>query len=106
MTLAFEYHPEADAEFFAAVDWYEDREPGLGRRFLGAVRSAVGAVVEDPAAWAAWPGWEREPVVRSKGVADFPYRILYFVHGDRLMVVAVAHTKRRPGYWRERLSSG
>lgn len=104
MTLAFGYHPEADAELFAAVDWYEDREPGLGRRFLGAVRSAVDAVVEDPAAWAAWPGWDHEPVVRSKGVSDFPYRVVYFVVGDALIIIAVANTKRRPGYWRDRAS--
>lgn len=105
MTLAFEYHPEADAEFFAGVDWYEDHEPGLGRRFLGAVRSAVDAAVEDPDAWAMWPGWDREPTVRSKGVTGFPYRVVYFVEGDVLTIVAVAHSKRRPGYWRDRVSS-
>ena len=105
MTLAFEYHPEADAEFFAGVDWYEDRERGLGRRFLGAVRSAVDAAAEDPEAWATWPGWDREPMVRSKGVSNFPYRVVYFVQGDLLMIAAVAHAKRRPGYWRERVAS-
>jgi hypothetical protein len=52
MTLAFEFHEEADAEFFSDVDWYEGREPGLGRRFLEAVRSTVDAAVEDPEAWA------------------------------------------------------
>lgn len=105
MTLAFQYHPEAEAEFFAAVNWHEDREPGLGRRFFNAVRSAVDAAADDPAAWAQWPGWDREPVVRSKSVNDFPYRVVYFVHDDHLMVAAVAHAKRRPGYWRDRVSS-
>ena len=97
MTFAFEFHPEADAELFADVDWYEDRESGLGRRFLGAVRSAVDAAVEDPEAWATWPGWEREPMVRSKGVSGFPFRVVYFVRDELLTIVAIAHTKRRPG---------
>ena len=52
-----------------------------------------------------WPGWDREPVVRSKGVNDFPYRVVYFVEGDLLTIVAVAHAKRRPGYWRDRVAS-
>jgi len=50
-------------------------------------------------------GWDREPIVRSKGVHDFPYRVVFFVQGDKLIIVAVAHTKRRPGYWRDRVTS-
>ena len=48
---------------------------------------------------------DREPMVRSKGVSNFPYRVVYFVQGDLLMIAAVAHAKRRPGYWRERVAS-
>ena len=44
-------------------------------------------------------------MVRSKGVNGFPYRVVYFVAGEQLVVVAVAHTKRRPGYWRDRVRS-
>ena len=103
MSLAFEVHPEADAEFDADVFWYEDREPGLGRRFRMQVGAAVDAVVQDPEAWAVWPGWDREPVVRSKGVHSFSYRVVYFAQDDVLTIVAVANTKRRPGYWRDRV---
>ncbi|MGQ0467729.1 MAG: type II toxin-antitoxin system RelE/ParE family toxin [Sporichthyaceae bacterium] len=99
------WHPEAQAEFDAGIDWYEDRAFGLGDRFELDVLIAVDASVEDPGAWAKWPGWDREPVVRSKGVHDFPYRVVYFVQDDLLTVVAIAHTKRRPGYWRERVGS-
>ncbi len=104
MTLAFVFHPEARAEFFADVDWYEEREVGVGARFEDAVREAIDAVVDSPESWAVWPGWDREPMVRSKGVDDFPYRVVYCVAGEGLAIVAVAHTKRRPGYWRDRVS--
>jgi len=60
--------------------------------------------VDDPEAWAVWPGWDREATVRSKGVTDFPYRIVYFVREDLLTILAVAHSKRRPGYWRDRIN--
>ncbi|MCK5927076.1 MAG: type II toxin-antitoxin system RelE/ParE family toxin [Nocardioides sp.] len=102
MSLAFDFHPEAEAEFDADVFWYEDREPGSGGRFRNQVGLAVDAAVDDPEAWAVWPGWYGEPVVRSKGVNGFPYRVVYLVRGDRLTIVAVAHAKRRPGYWRDR----
>lgn len=104
MTLQFDFHPEARAEFVADIDWFDERDYGVGEQFEVAVREAILAAVELPDSWARWPGWEREPVVRSKSVSDFPYRIVYFVEGDRLTVVAVAHAKRRPGYWRDRVS--
>lgn len=89
----------------ADVDWYDDGEVGVGARLEVAVRAAIDAAVDSPESWAVWPGWDRPPVVRSKGVSDFPYRVVYFVQGDLLMIVAVAHAKRRPGYWRERVAS-
>lgn len=102
MTLAFAFHPEAQAEFAADVEGYDARETGVGGRFAKAVRAAIDAAVDDSAAWATWPGWEREPVVRSKGVTGLPYGVVYFVDHDVLTIVAVAHAKRRPGYRRDR----
>jgi len=104
MTLGFDFHPEARAEFVADVIWYDDREVGVGERFEIAVRAAIDAAVDSPESWAVWPGWGREPVVRSKTVSDFPYRVVYFVRDELLIIVAVAHAKRRPGYWGERVS--
>ena len=48
-------------------------------------------------------GWEREPAVRSRAVDKFPYRVVYFVADELVIVLAVAHEKRRPGYWRDRV---
>ena len=62
MTLAFNFHPEARAEFFADVDWYDEREFGLGARFEVAVREAIDAAVDSPESWAVWPGWARQPI--------------------------------------------
>jgi toxin ParE1/3/4 len=104
MTLAFDFHPEARAEFFADVDWYDEREPGVGERFEVAVREAIDAAVDSPESWAVWAGWERQPIVRSKRVNGFTYRVVYFVAGQELAIVAVARAKRRPGYWRDRVS--
>jgi len=104
MTVAFDFHPEARAEFVADVDWYDEREVGVGARFEVAVREAIDAAVDSPDSWAKWPVWDRQPVMRSKGVSRFPYRVVYFVEGDLLTIVAIAHQKRRPGYWRDRVT--
>lgn len=100
-----EFHPGAREEFYAAIDWYDEQEFGLGRRFEEDVFGAVDAAADWPESWAVWPGWTGEPVVRTKGVHDFPYRIVYFVREDELFVVAIAHDRRRPGYWHDRLTT-
>ena len=105
MTLQIGWHPAARAEFNADIDWYDEREFGVGDRFEGDVLGAVEECADTPRAWAVWPGWDRDPVVRSKGVSGFPYRVVYVVDDDILRIVAVAHAKRRPGYWRERVTS-
>lgn len=74
MTLAFGFHPEAQAEFAADVDWYDAREVGVGGRFAEAVRAAIDAAVDDPAAWPTWPRRQREPVVRSARQPRTPSR--------------------------------
>lgn len=59
MTFAdadFGFHPEAQAEFVADVEWFEGRESGLGERFDGAVRSAIQDAVLSPEAWPKWQG--------------------------------------------------
>lgn len=66
---------------------------------------AIDAAREAPESWAKWPDWDREPEVRSKGVETFPYRVVYFVRGESLVIVAIAHAKRRPGYWKDRVNS-
>lgn len=102
MTYDFRFHPEAEAEFIADVEWYDEREEDLGARFENAVRAAIDAAVRSPDSWPVWPGWTGQPVVRSTGVDSFPYRVAYIVDDESLTIVAVAHSKRRPGYWRER----
>lgn len=92
------YHEEADAEVNEATRYYEERGLGLGFSFLDAVEEAGEMVLANPEAFQL-VGRE----VRQKLLARFPYSLLYVVETDRIRVIAVAHHKRRPGYWRHRL---
>jgi len=99
-------YAEATEELRLAVDWYEDQEPGLGDKILHAAELAVEAIIEFPQAWPILSGWgDRTPVIRSHGLTAFHYRVVYYVEGDTLNIIAYAHTNREPEYWRHRLDA-
>lgn len=105
MRLALFVHPEARAEFLDAIRYYESKMPGRGDEYDAAVAQAVNDIQWNPAAWPAFPGWDRDLIVRSRKVESFPYRVVYFARGQELVIIAFAHRHRRPGYWQQRLSS-
>ncbi len=70
------WHPDAQAEYDADVDWYEARVAGLGDRLEDAVDVLVDTVLEWPDSGAVWPDWDSIPVVRSRRVTGFPYRLV------------------------------
>ena len=96
MTLTF--HPEARDEFVAAVAYYDAAVPGLGDRFVFAVRRATDLIRRHPAV-----GTPRRAKSRRVLVTGFPYDVVYQVREDVVEVLAIAHQRRRPGYWRNRV---
>ena len=90
-------HPDALAEMTEAARFYEDRAPGLGREFFEEVVAVLRAAVENPEA-----GATQEPPYRRMLCRRFPFAVIYRQADDELRVLAVAHQRRRPGYWKER----
>jgi plasmid stabilization system protein ParE len=97
--MILEFLPEASAELFEAADYYESKQEGLGRRFRNEVLEVCGLIVQQPLLWR-----ERAGGYRRVNCPVFPYYIAYFIRGDLIVVAAVAHGHRRPGYWKQRLS--
>ena len=93
------FHSEAAEELAAAAEWYEAVQAGLGADFLGEALRAVTAISESPATWLAVLGKRN---VRKFLLARFPYAVYYVPGEDEILVLAVAHGSRRPGYWRHR----
>ncbi len=89
---------EARSELSEAVDWYRSQHPDFGNRFLRAFLEAVNKLVENPYLFQ-----RLDDDIRRVRLKDFPYNLLYFIQEDRVVIVACAHAKRRPGYWRDRL---
>lgn len=90
------FRPAAAREFAADFRYYEKDHPGRGGRFVAAVDAALVQIASAPLRFAVF----YEPDIRSVKVKRFPYRVMYVVVGDAVDVIAVAHAKRRPGYWR------
>jgi len=95
--MSFSFHPEAEEEFRAAIDYYEDREAGLGYDFSLEVFTAIQNIITQPN---AWPVMEDD--VRRCLVNRFPFGVLYSLEPTGVFVVAVMHQRRRPDYWRSR----
>lgn len=96
MTLVI-FDPEAQAEFLAAVQYYEDCQHGLGRRFRHVVEFAIQKIVETPFRYRVL-----KAPFRRHLLSKFPYSIIYSIEPDHIRIIAVAHNKRKPGYWLNR----
>lgn len=83
--MKFVFHPDAEDEFFAAIEYYESVEAGLGRDFSLEVLKTIQNVVDFPLAW---------PVLVDEDI----HRCLT----NRFPFLAVMHLRREPGYWQER----
>lgn len=86
--------PEAREELRAAVQFYETEQHGLGRALLQEVRNTLSLIAEHPLAAPVERG-----EVRVRTVGRFPYRVYYRVSEHEVLVVAIGHRRRRPGFW-------
>ena len=102
MSRPVAFEPEASYELETAALWYEDQRSGLGQTFLAAVDRTVDHLATWPDAGTLVPGVPAHLEVRQMPVVRFPYRVAYLVTSRELRVLAVAHARRRPGYWRSR----
>ena len=95
--IAHRFHPEAEAELEGAALFYESRMPGLGKSFAAEVERTIALLCDFPDA-----GTPVFADVRRVVVARYPYSIVYRHRAASVEILAVAHQRRRPGYWRRR----
>jgi len=97
------FEEEADAEYRAAGRWYEDHRQHLGVEFFDAVDATIDQIVMLPDGGSPVPRMPADLPVRRRAVARFPYHVVYLHAHGQIRILAIAHDRRRPGYWRERL---
>jgi len=89
--------PEAQTDIGEAARWYEDREIGLGLRFLRAIRTSLQHITDNPL---MFPIIEAD--LRRALLHKFPYSIYFVNEPEVIAIVAVLHQHRRPGTWKFR----
>lgn len=93
------YHEAAEDELLNEIGYLELRANGLGRRFFAEVRRAENLMAQFPESSA-----EILPGIRKRALWKFPCSLIYAIEKDGLLILAVAHHSRRPGYWIGRVS--
>lgn len=90
-------HPEAEEEANDVRAWYAERSSSAAAAFLVELDRAMTSISEGPKRWPRiYTRFRRFPMHR------FPFNVVYIEHRGFIEVIAVAHFRRRPGYWRAR----
>lgn len=92
-----DWTPWAVRELEAALDWYLERSRRAAHAFAREVDSAVTIIASAPQVWPRFEAGTRRYLPRR-----YPYSIVYRETAQGVEVIAVAHHKRRPLYWRDR----
>ncbi len=93
-------HREAEIELWQAVEYYEIKHVGLGLSLEQEVSRAFVEIQKAPDMWPA-----RKHGTKCRLLYRFPYAIYYLDIQDTIWIIAIAHTHRKPYYWRNRIES-
>lgn len=91
------FHPDVSHEIKAAYQWYENQANGLGDDFLTELESSFGLIISKPKTWPPFSGNTRRFLLRR-----FPFSVIYSELDRKVLVLAVMHDRKKPGYWEER----
>ena len=102
MTRSLRIHRLAEDELTAAALWYDAKRPGLGASLLELIDSMVDRICSGTLPGSPAPGVAKEKGARRVLLRRFPYSIVFYDRKNEIVIVAFAHSRRRPGYWRSR----
>ncbi len=94
---SFEFHPEARQELNAAHQWYAEQSEKAAQEFAQGLAHALEKISQSPETWPVY-----EDNIRFYVLHRFPYIVFYEELANSVVVFAVAHSKRKPNYWRKR----
>jgi plasmid stabilization system protein ParE len=97
------FEDEADEKYRLAGRWHEERREHLGLEFFDAVDAAIDRILDLPGSGACVPRLPSDLLVRRIAVKRFPYHVVYLETEAHIRILAVAHDRRKPGYWKPRL---
>lgn len=91
-------HDDARAEYVESYVWYHERGSHIAEAFEREVEHAIELLADFPDRWPLYVGSWRRVLLRR-----FPFGLVYGVRDNRIVVIAIMHTRRKPGYWKNRM---
>ena len=95
--INYRYLLPAEVEMTEAALFYEEQFPGLGTDYLDDIQRCIDRIRSHPEI-----GQIIQGTIRRSQASRFPYSILYTIENDHILIIAVAHNRRKPFYWKER----
>lgn len=95
--MRYVFHPEALDEYTQAVQYYMQLQTETAQAFINVVEDVIFRIRESPMHWPILDGDVRRGLTQK-----FPYAILYSLEQDYILILAVMHCRRKPGYWKQR----
>jgi hypothetical protein len=99
--MSYRFHRAASSEHLDQVAFYESRLPGLGADYLAEFEHLMVRVCNNPD---TFPLMEQSQI-RKASMRRFPFHVMYMVHDAQVHILAIAHQRRRPAYWVERIGN-
>ena len=96
----YEFLEPARIELEEEVKYFNEQRAGLGYEFAKEIADTIARILRYPEAWAKLSRRTRR--CRTK---RFPYGIIYQIRGDKILIVAIMHLRRKPFYWRDRVTT-
>ena len=90
---------EAVAEAQAAAHGYRERSPAAADAFLAELDRTIEKIAVDPGIWPRYVAGTQRFLLKR-----FPFSVVFRLVSNRIQVVAIAHRRRKPGYWKGRLA--
>ncbi len=97
--MIYRFHRAALTEHLDQVAFYESQLPSLGADYLVEFESTMLRICRNPQTFPAIDA----TALRKTGMRRFPFHVIYMVHADQVLVLAIAHHRRRPVYWTDRV---
>lgn len=92
------FHAEATQEFLEAITYYSNVSSQLAERFHSEIQDLIHEIQKSPQKF-----FRFDPPAQRARSHQFPYWVIYLEKTSRIQILAVMHTKRKPGYWKDRL---
>ena len=95
--MLYSFHPDAEIELNASVDYYQSCQENLGAEFAYEVQKTIQIIVAFPIAWQKLEGDIRRCLTNR-----FPFGVIYYQKKDKIIILAIMQLQRKPNYWKER----